>query len=66
MLPLEVSARIPSEAGHADFRDKYVALEGRVCGMTTYGESAPAPQLFEHFGFTVENILSVADELLED
>lgn len=66
VLPLEVSARIAIEAGHADFWYKYVGLEGRVIGMTTYGESAPAPQLFEHFGFTVENILSVADELLED
>ena len=66
VLPVEVSARIAIEAGHADFWYKYVGLEGRVIGMTTYGESAPAPQLFEHFGFTVENILSVADELLED
>jgi transketolase len=66
VLPVEVSARIAIEAGHADFWYKYVGLEGRVIGMTTYGESAPAGQLFEHFGFTVENILSVADELLED
>ncbi|WP_462380109.1 transketolase [Pseudomonas sp. Marseille-QA0892] len=66
VLPVEVSARIAIEAGHADFWYKYVGLEGRVIGMTTYGESAPAAQLFEHFGFTVENILSVADELLED
>ncbi|GGK04760.1 transketolase [Pseudomonas matsuisoli] len=66
VLPVEVSARIAIEAGHADFWYKYVGLEGRVIGMTTYGESAPAGQLFEHFGFTVENILSVAEELLED
>ncbi len=37
-----------------------------IIGMTTYGESAPAGQLFEEFGFTVENVLAVAEELLED
>ncbi|MFC3608385.1 transketolase [Stutzerimonas tarimensis] len=66
VLPLEVSARIAIEAAHADYWYKYVGLEGRVIGMTTYGESAPAAQLFEHFGFTLDNILAVADELLED
>jgi hypothetical protein len=42
VLPLQVSARIAIEAAHADFWYKYVGLEGRVIGMTTYGESAPA------------------------
>jgi transketolase len=37
-----------------------------VIGMTTYGESAPAPAWFEEFGFTLENILGQAEELLED
>jgi transketolase len=66
VLPVEVGARIAIEAGHADYWYKYVGLDGRIIGMTTYGESAPAGQLFEEFGFTVENILSVAEELLED
>jgi len=66
VLPLEVSARIAIEAAHADFWYKYVGLEGRVIGMTTYGESAPASALFEEFGFTLENILGTAEELLED
>ncbi len=66
VLPLQVSARIAIEAAHADFWFKYVGLEGRVIGMTTYGESAPAPALFEEFGFTLENILGQAEELLED
>ena len=66
VLPLQVSARIAIEASHADYWYKYVGLEGRVIGMTTYGESAPAPALFEEFGFTVENILGQAEELLED
>ncbi|QXI28154.1 transketolase [Pseudomonas vanderleydeniana] len=66
VLPLEVSARIAIEAAHADYWYKYVGLEGRVIGMTTYGESAPAAALFEEFGFTLENILGQAEELLED
>jgi transketolase len=64
VLPLEVSSRIAIEASIADYWYKYVGIDGRVIGMTTFGESAPADQLFEEFGFTVENILLVADELL--
>ncbi|HDZ55008.1 MAG TPA: transketolase [Pseudomonas xinjiangensis] len=66
VLPLEVGARIAIEAAHGDFWYKYVGLDGRVIGMNSFGESAPAPALFEEFGFTVENILLAAEELLED
>ncbi|MBD1549902.1 transketolase [Pseudomonas typographi] len=66
VLPLEVSARIAIEAAHADFWYKYVGLEGRIIGMTTFGESGPADQLFEAFGFTLGNLLATANELLED
>lgn len=66
VLPLEVSARIAIEAAHADFWYKYVGLEGRIIGMTTFGESGPAAALFDAFGFTLDNLLSTADELLED
>ena len=66
VLPVEVGARIAIEAAHADYWYKYVGLDGRIIGMTTYGESAPANLLFEEFGFTVENILAAAEELLED
>lgn len=65
VLPLEVSNRIAIEAGHADYWYKYVGLDGRVLGMTTYGESAPAGELFEMFGFTEEKVLELAAELLE-
>ena len=64
VLPLEVSSRIAIEASMADYWYKYVGIDGRVVGMTTFGESAPADQLFEEFGFTVDNILLVAEELL--
>ncbi|WP_339842376.1 transketolase [uncultured Halopseudomonas sp.] len=66
VLPLEVGARIAIEAGHADFWYKYVGLDGRIIGMNSFGESAPAAALFEEFGFTVDNILAAADELLEE
>jgi len=66
VLPVEVGARVAIEAAHGDYWYKYVGLDGRIIGMTSYGESAPAEQLFEEFGFTVDNILAVAEELLED
>ncbi|SEK57609.1 transketolase [Atopomonas hussainii] len=65
VLPVEVGARIAIEAAHADFWYKYVGLDGRIIGMTSFGESAPAAQLFEEFGFTVDNVLATAAELLD-
>ncbi|MBT8767759.1 transketolase [Metapseudomonas boanensis] len=65
VLPVQVGARIAIEAAHTDFWYKYVGLEGRVIGMSSFGESAPAPALFEHFGFTVDNIVATAEELLD-
>nr|WP_295713271.1 transketolase [uncultured Halomonas sp.] len=64
VLPKTVTKRIAIEAAHADYWYKYVGLDGRVIGMTTYGESAPAGDLFKHFGFTVENVVKQANELL--
>ncbi|OBU15720.1 transketolase [Photobacterium aquimaris] len=64
VLPSDVTARIAIEAGIADYWYKYVGLNGRIIGMTTFGESAPAEELFKMFGFTVENIVNTANELL--
>jgi len=64
VLPADISARIAIEAGITDFWYKYVGLKGRVVGMTTFGESAPAEQLFEMFGFTVKNVVQNAQDLL--
>jgi len=64
VLPPAIRARIAIEAAHKDFWHKYVGLDGRIIGMQSFGESAPAAALFEHFGFTVENALCVAEELL--
>lgn len=64
VLPKAVSARVAIEASVADYWYKYVGLDGVVVGMTTFGESAPAEQLFERYGFTVENVVSKAKEVL--
>ena len=64
VLPSAVRARVAVEAQAADWWWKYVGLDGRVVGMTTYGESAPAGELFPHFGFTVENVVRQAEEIL--
>ena len=55
--------RVAVEAGTADYWYKYVGLNGAVIGMTTFGESAPADQLFEMFGFTVKNVVETANAL---
>ncbi len=49
--------RVAIEAGVTDFWRKYVGLEGAVVGIDRFGESAPAPDLFKHFGFTPENVV---------
>lgn len=59
VLPSSVTKRVALEAGIADYWYKYVGMHGAVVGMTSFGESAPADQLFDHFGFTVENVLDV-------
>lgn len=64
VLPSAVTARVAIEAGIADFWYKYVGLNGRIIGMHSFGESAPADLLFKEFGFTVENVLAQAKALL--
>ena len=56
--------RVAIEAGVTDFWRKYVGLEGAVVGIDTFGESAPAGDLFKHFGFTVENVVNTAKGIL--
>ncbi len=64
VLPAAVKARLAIEAGHPDGWYKYVGLDGLVIGMSTFGESAPASDLFKTFGFTVSNVLAEAESLL--
>ena len=64
ILPSAVRARVAVEAGVTDFWRKYVGLDGKVVGIDRFGESAPAKQLFEYFGFTTENVVKAVEELL--
>jgi len=64
VLPAAVNRRIAIEAGVTEGWWRYVGQEGRVIGMDSFGASAPAEQLFEHFGFSVSNVVSVAREVL--
>ncbi|WNL77425.1 transketolase [Escherichia coli] len=64
VLPKTVRKRLAVEASIAGFWERYVGLDGKVIGMTSFGESAPANVLFKHFGFTPENVLAQARELL--
>ncbi len=57
--------RVAIEAGVTDYWRKYVGLEGGVVGINTFGESAPAPELFKHFGFTVENVVNTVKGVLQ-
>ena len=63
VLPSEITRRIAIEAGHKDYWYKYVGLDGRIIGMDSFGESAPAGALFKEFGFTVKTVVDVVQEL---
>jgi transketolase len=64
VLPTSVTARVVVEAGVTENWWRYAGPGGRVIGIDRFGESAPAGELFEHFGFTVDNVVAVAKESL--
>ncbi|MGM8930598.1 transketolase [Salinicola halophyticus] len=64
VLPKAVRSRLAVEAAIPSTWYKYVGLDGDVIGMTTYGESGKAGDLFKHFGFTVDNVVTRAGKLL--
>jgi transketolase len=64
VLPREVTARVVIEAGVSHCWWRYAGSQGQVIGLDRFGESAPAEQLFEHFGFSVANVIRVAQEAL--
>ncbi len=64
VLPKAVRARVAVEALQADYWGKYVGLDGVTVGMTSFGESAPAGELFKLFGFTVDNVVDKSLSLL--
>jgi len=64
VLPPDVRARVSVEAGSVFGWERYVGLDGAIGGMTTFGASAPAGQLFKKYGFSVEHVLEVAKGVL--
>ena len=64
VLPPDVRARVSVEAGSVFGWERYVGLDGAIIGMTTFGASAPAKDLFKKYGFTVEHVLEVAKGVL--
>jgi transketolase len=64
VFPRSLRKRLAVEAGSVLGWHKYVTDEGDVLGMTTFGESAPAPDLMKFFGFTVDNVVKRAKQLL--
>jgi transketolase len=64
VLPPSVTARLAVEAAVEHGWERYLGPRGRFIGMEHYGASAPAGELMKQFGFTVEHVLSVANELL--
>jgi transketolase len=64
VLPPTVSARIAVEASATDGWYKYVGMDGTVIGIDTFGESAPAKELFAYFGFTVDKVVDAVNDLL--
>ena len=64
VLPKRVSKRLAVEAGASLGWERYVGIDGAVLAMERFGASAPDKVLFEKFGFTVENVIKKAKELL--
>jgi transketolase len=64
VLPAAVTARVAIEAGVTAGWWRYVGTHGQVVGLDRFGESAPANELFEHFGFTTDNVVAVAKDVL--
>ena len=64
VLPAAVSARVAVEALHKDYWYKFVGLNGAIVGMDTFGESAPAGELFKEFGITTDAVVEAVNGLL--
>jgi len=64
VIPSAVTARVAIEAGVTASWWRYVGTAGQVIGLDRFGESAPAEELFEHFGFSTSNVVAVAKDVL--
>ena len=63
VLPSNITARVAVEAAVTQGWYKYVGLAGAVVGIDTFGESAPAKELFAYFGFTVEKVIDTVNQV---
>jgi len=63
VLPSNVTARVAVEAGVTDYWRKYVGLGGSVIGIDTFGESAPAADVFEHFGINAKSVMTAVQDM---
>ncbi len=66
ILPRACTKRIAIEAGSPEIWYKYTGLDGKVIGMTSFGQSAPAAKVFEHFGFSAESIMKTLTGMLSN
>ena len=64
VLPPAVTARVAVEQASTFGWHRYIGLKGAAIGMKTFGASAPAKKLFEHFGFIAGHVAEVAESLL--
>ncbi len=64
VLPSSVTARVVIEAGITETWWRYAGPRGRIIGLDRFGESAPAGDLFKHFGFTAYNVVATAKQIL--
>ena len=64
VLPPSCRARLAVEAGSPEYWRKYVGLDGAVLGVPTFGESAPGPKVYEHFGINADNLCSMAEQII--
>ncbi len=64
VLPASVTARVAVEAGVTACWAKYTGFQGKVIGLDTFGESAPAPEVFKHFGITTEGVVKAVESVL--
>lgn len=66
VLPSHILARVAVEAAHVDYWYKYVGLDGRIVGMNSFGESAPAGDLFNHFDITADAVVAAVEDCLPE
>jgi transketolase len=64
VLPASCTARVVIEAGVTEGWWRYAGTRGRIIGLDRFGESAPADELFKHFGFSADNVVKIAQELV--